>query len=251
MSAMSPIRRTPPWETERVRTRHLLPVLLATLLALTGCTGGSDSSEPKGGDTDKLQARLDTAKKTLDTAETINITLATKRLPDGITGLLSATGKGNHSPAFTGKVNVVTGGSSLGADVVAVDGKVWAKTGFLPDFTVIDPQDLKAPDPAALVSADKGISQILVKTTKLRDAGQSRDGKDVLTTIKGTLPGDVVATIIPSATADQEFQVTYRLDDDDELRDATLSGAFYPGGGTVTYTVSLSTSDTPVSITKP
>lgn len=234
-----------------MRTRHLLPVLLAAVLVLTGCTGGSDSPETEGGDTGKLQARLDTAKETLDAAETINISLATKSLPDGITGLLSATGKGNHSPAFTGKVDVVTGGASLGADVVAVDGKVWAKTGFLPDFTEIDPKDLKAPDPAALVSADRGISQLLVKTTKLSDGGQSRDGKDVLTTIKGTLPGDVVSTIIPSAADDQTFGVTYRLDDDDELRDATLSGAFYPEGGKVTYTVTLSTSDTPVSITKP
>ncbi|AWB92063.1 LppX_LprAFG lipoprotein [Aeromicrobium chenweiae] len=234
-----------------MRTRHLLPALLATVLVLTGCSGGSDSSEATGGDEAKLQERLATAKKTLDTAETINLALSTKQLPDGITGLLSAKGKGNHSPAFTGTVNVVTGGASLGADVIAVDGKVWAKTGFLPDFTAIDPDDLKAPDPAALVSADAGISQILVKTTKLRDGGQSRDGKDVLTTIKGVLPGDVVATIIPSASAGQTFQVTYRLDDDDELRDATLSGKFYPEGGKVTYTVAVSTSDTPVSITKP
>lgn len=231
-----------------MRTRQLVPVLLACALALSGCSGGD---EGEGSDPTQLQSRLTSAKKTLDAAETVEISLSTKSLPDGITGLLSAKGKGNHSPAFTGKVTVVTGGASVGADVIAVDGKVYAKTGFLPEFTDIDPDDLKAPDPASLLSADDGISQVLVKTRKLSGGGQSRDGKDVLTTIKGTLPGDVVATIIPSAAADQTFAVTYRLDDDDRLRDATLSGSFYPEGGKVTYTVAVTTSDTPVTITKP
>ena len=35
----------------------------------------------------------------------------------------------------------------------------------------------------------------------LAEGKQSRDGKDVLTTITGTLPGSVVRTIIPSANA--------------------------------------------------
>ncbi|MFI5428806.1 LppX_LprAFG lipoprotein [Aeromicrobium sp. UC242_57] len=237
-----------------MRIRHLLPALLASTLFLAGCTGSSDSSDAsddKGGDASALTARLASAKEALDSAETIDISLATKSLPDGITGLLSAQGKGNHSPAFKGKVTVITGGSSLGADVIAVDGKVYAKTGFAPNFVTIDPKDLKAPDPASLLSTDAGISQILVKTESISDGGQSRDGKDVLTTVKGTLPGTVVATIIPSAASDQTFKVTYRLDDDDQLRDATLTGQFYPEGGDVTYTVGLATSDTPVTITAP
>lgn len=237
-----------------MRIRHLLPVLLASGVFLAGCTGSSDSSDDsgkKGGDAAELTSRLATAKKTLDSAETIDISLATKSLPDGITGLLSATGKGNHSPAFEGKVTVITGGSSLAADVIAVGGKVYAKTNFAPTFLTIDPASLKAPDPASLLSADKGISQILVKTEAVTEGGQSRDGKDVLTTIKGTLPGSVVATIIPSAAAGQTFTVVYRLNDKDELRDATLTGKFYLEGGDVTYTVGLQTSDAPVTIKAP
>lgn len=235
-----------------MRTRHLLPVLLTTGLLISGCSGSSDSSDGDSGGTAKeLSARLAAAKATIDDAETIDITLSTKNLPDGITGLLSAKGKGNHSPAFTGKVTVVTGGASLGADVIAVGGKVYAKTGFLPGFTAIDPAQLKAPDPASLFAAEDGITQILVKTDDLAEGGQSRDGKDVLTTITGTLPGSVVRTIIPSAAADGTFAVTYRLDDDDELRDAALTGAFYPGGGKVSYTVTLKTSDAPVTIEAP
>jgi lipoprotein LprG len=235
-----------------VRTRHLIPALVATGLLLTACSGGSDSSDggaSKGGD--DLAGRLAEAKTGLDGAETISISLATKKIPDGITGLLSATGKGNHSPAFTGKVTVITGGASLGADVIATGGKVYAKTGFLPTFAPIDPASLKAPDPAMLLDPDNGITQILVKTEGLKEGDKSRDGKDVLTTITGTLPGDVVRTIIPSADASKAFTVAYRVDDDDRLRDATLTGPFYPGGDEVTYTVTLSTSKTPVTIEAP
>jgi len=237
-----------------VRIRHLIPALLASGLLLAGCTGSSDSSDGGGGDADSadnLAARLATAKTTLDSAETISIKLATKSIPDGVTGLLSAEGTGNHSPAFEGTVTVVTGGASLGAEVIATGGKVYAKTGFLPDFTPIDPATLKAPDPATLLRADGGITQILLETDTLTEDGQSRDGKDILTTIKGTLPGEVVQGIIPSAAADGIFTVSYRLDDSDVLRDATIRGPFYPGGDAVAYTVTLGTSDTPVTIEAP
>ena len=234
-----------------MRTRHLLPALLTTGLLLSCCSGSSDDDKGDGADTTELADRLAAAKTTIDEAETVSIKLATKRLPDGITGLLSAEGKGNHSPAFTGTVTVVTGGASVGADVIAVNGQVYAKTGFLPGFTSIDPAQLKAPDPASLLSTDAGITQILVKTDDLAEGKQSRDGKDVLTTITGTLPGGVVRTIIPSANASAMFTVTYRLDEDDELRDTTLTGQFYPGGDKVSYTVTLATSDTPVTIEAP
>ncbi|MET0819907.1 MAG: LppX_LprAFG lipoprotein [Aeromicrobium sp.] len=233
-----------------MRNRHLIPALLAAGLLLSACTGSSDTSDGSDGG-GGLTARLADAKKTLDGAETISISLSTKNIPDGVTGLLSASGKGNHSPAFTGKVTVVTGGASLGADVIATGGRVYAKTGFLPDFTAIDPETLKAPDPAALLKADGGITEILTSTEKLTEDGQSRDGKDVLTSIKGSLPGSIVSTIIPSASPSKDFAVTYRLDDDDVLRDATISGPFYPGDETVTYTVALKTSDTPVTIKAP
>lgn len=230
-----------------MRIRLLILPLIASVLVAGGCSGSSDSTV----DPAKLQARLTEAKKTIDDAETITISLATKSLPSGVTGLLSAKGKGNHSPAFEGKVTVVTGGTSLGAEVVALDGQVYAKTSFAPVFLTIDPASLKAPYPASLLARDTGITQILAKTDKLTQGGQSRDGKDVLTTIKGILPGSLVRDIIPSAAADQTFAVTYRLDDTDVLRDATLTGAFYPQGGDVTYTVVLTTSDTPVTIEKP
>lgn len=223
-------------------------VAAALTLTLTACTGGDDG----GGETDTgaLADRLATAQKTLDAAETIDLTLATKELPNGVTGLLSAKGQGNHTPAFQGTVTVVTGGASLDADVIATGGSVWAKTGFSPAFLAIDPATLKAPDPASLFAAGKGVSGLLTATEDLEDGGEKRDGSDVLSTITGTLEGGDVQALIPSADVDGSFDVEWRLDDDDALRDATVKGPFYDDSD-VTYTLTVSTSDEPVEITKP
>ncbi|MDQ3664672.1 MAG: hypothetical protein M3353_08460, partial [Actinomycetota bacterium] len=80
---------------------------------------------------------------------------------------------------------------------------------------------------------------------------QSRDGEDVLTTIDGSLPGEVVESLIPSADPAAGFDVTYRLDGDDDLRGASITGPFYPGGGDVTYDLEVTASDEPVDIALP
>lgn len=227
---------------------RIFTVILAVTVAigLAGC-GGSDT-KPAAND---LAPRLAKAKTALDGAETIHLKLSTTKLPSGVNGLLSADGNGNHSPAFKGKVKVVASGASLGADVIAVGGTVYAKVSFSPTFLTIDPASLKAPDPAALVATTGGVSDLLIKSTKLSDNGKSRAGSLVLTSIKGTLPGAVVQSLVPSANAAKPFMVTYRLTDKDELYDATITGPFYPGADSLTYTVSVTTSSTPVTITKP
>ena len=230
-----------------MRTRLLALALVALLIPLAGC-GGKDSGKT---DDSTLAPRLAKAKAVIDGAETISVELSTRSLPSGVTGLLSATGQGNHTPAFKGKVKVITGGASLGADVVAVGGKVYAKTGFAPIYLTVDPASLQAPDPATLIETSGGISDLLIKTTKLSDGGKTRDGSTILRSIKGTLPGDIVQSVVPSADAGKTFTVTYRLTDKDELRDATITGPFYPDAGNITYTVKVSTSETPVTITKP
>lgn len=230
------------------RRRPLAALAAATLLTLLAACSGNDGGST---DTAALQERLDTAKTAIDDAETIELALSTDSVPDGVSGLLSATGKGNHSPAFEGDVKVSTGGSSLSAEVIAVDGTVYAKTSIAPVFLTIDPASLKAPDPAVLFDPEDGVSSILQQTDDLAEGDRSRDGQDVLTTITGTLPGSVVARILPTADEDAEFEVSYRLDDDDVLRDARMSGPFYGESSSVTYSLSLTTSDEPVEIAAP
>ncbi len=222
--------------------------LALTALLLTGCTGGDEESVA---DPAELADRLSTARSQIDDAESLELSLTTKELPQGTTGLLSAEGRGNHDPAFEGEVTVVTGGTSLDADVVSVDAELYVKTGFSPTFMTFDPDSLGAPDPASLLDPEDGVSRILELTEDLGQDGRSRDGEDVLTTVEGSLPGDVVSSLLPTADESGTFTVRYRLTDDDELRDASLSGPFYEGADDVTYRLRLVTSGDPVEITAP
>jgi lipoprotein LprG len=231
-----------------LRRLTLVLVVLLTGGLITAC--GPDTSDPQE-KRDLLLERLTEARSKIDEAETINLTLGAKTLPDGTSGLLSATGSGNHSPAFKGTVKVITGGATVTAEVVAVGSEVMAKPSFAPMFLTIDPASLKAPNPAALFESATGFSQLLVETKGLKEGEKSRDGKDILTTITGTIPGSIVRAILPSADTAASFPVTYRLTDDNELRDASITGPFYPGIADVTYDLSVTTSKDPISITLP
>ena len=228
-----------------------LTILLTALLTaglLAGC--GPDKSDPRV-QRDLLKERLTEARANIDEAETINLSLSAKNLPDGTSGLLSATGSGNHNPAFKGNVKVITGGATVTAEVVAVGSEVMAKPSFAPIFLKVDPASLKAPNPASLFETSVGFSQVLVETKGLKEGAKSRDGEDVLITITGSIPGSIVRAILPSADPKASFPVTYRLTEDNELRDASISGPFYPGVADVTYDISVTTSSEPVSITLP
>ncbi len=220
-------------------------MLLSSALLMTACTGDDSDSAP-------ADERLDAAATALAEATSLEISLSTKALPSGVTGLLSATGVGDHSPAFSGDVQVVAGGATIGAEVIAVDGKVWAKTGFSPVWAPLDPQTFGAPDPAALVGADvdSGLAGLLGATEDVKLGNRSRDGDEVLTQITGTLPGEEVAALIPTADKNSDFAITYRLTDDDELHDAKVKGPFY-GDDDVTYTLTIEPSDDAVSIEAP
>lgn len=227
-------------------TRRLLPAVLVTgALLLSACTGDDSDSAP-------ADERLDAAIADYADAESLEISLTTAALPSGVKGLLSAKGVGNHSPAFDGDVEVVAGGASIGAEVIAVDGKVWAKTGFSPLWAPLDPASFGAPDPAALVGTDaeSGVAGLLGVTEDLEVGDKSRDGDDVLTEITGKIPGAEIAELIPTAGKDTDFTVVYRLTDDNEMHDAKITGPFY-GGDDVTYTLTIDADDDPVTIEAP
>ena len=225
--------------------RLALVVVLA--LPVAGCTDDGGPDEPVG----DVQDRLDAAKATLDDAASISIDLSTDALPDGTTGLLSATGVGTHDPAFDGDVTVAVAGAEQDAEVVAVDGEVQAKLGFTPDYIPVDPASLGAPDPANFFSRETGVSNFLASTVDPVEGEQTRDGEEVLTQVTGSLPGDVVKDVVPTADANAEFDVIYDLSDDDVLRSATITGPFYPGGEDVTYDLTAEASDEAVTITAP
>ena len=102
-----------------------------------------------------------------------------------------------------------------------------------------------------VMDPETGFSSLLVETEGLEQGDQVRggtDNRDILTTYSGTVAGDVVSGIIPSATG--EFDATYTVSDDDELRSMELTGDFY-GAGSMTYAISFADYGTEPTITAP
>jgi len=206
-----------------------------TALALSSCSG--DEATPEEDEKSPAEV-LAQAKQTLDDTSGVRLNLATTDLPTGVTGITKAVGVGTHAPAFEGSITVVLSGNTFEVPVVAVDRKVYAQLPLTPGWQDVDPTEYGAPDPAGLMSPDAGFSSLLSATTGL-EAGESvRGGQtntEILTEYTGTVPDTAVKNIIPGASGD--FDATYTVTDDGELREAELTGVFYKGSPSMTYTI--------------
>jgi len=214
------------------RTAAVSVVLaLAFPFALTAC-GGSNAPAAK----DKSpQAVLAEAKQKFDDAKSVHLALTTADKPTSGDAVLGADGTLTHQPAFDGKVTVVLGGFNAAVPVIAVDGKVYAKLPLTPKYVAINPSEYSSPDPADFADPAKGISGLLLKLQGARKSGQTRNGDQVLTTYSGTLSGDLVKPIIPSASASGSYKTTVGIDQDGRIATLTISGGFFAHDGDVTY----------------
>ncbi len=225
--------------------RTLTGCTLAAALVLSGCS--SDARESEQSPEEVLSA----AKTTLDETSGVRISLSTKELPPTVDGILKAEGVGTHDPAFKGDLKVASGGVTADVPVIAAQGKVFAKLPFTTRFVDVDPAAYAAPDPAGLMEADGGLSSLLTAAEDVEEGKQVRSGEDVLASYTGTVPGDVVASIIPSASPETDFEARFTVDDEDRLREAVLTGAFYPKADEVTYTITFDEYGTTADITLP
>src|SRR4029079_1182756 len=165
---------------------------------------------------------LAAAKKTLDETSGVNISMSTEDLPNGVTGITAADGTAVHPSAFEGTFKLSVSGLPADADVIAVDGKTYAKNSLLlPEWTQIDPSDYGAPDPAKLMDPDGGFSGLLAAAEDVKVGDSVRggeDNKEILTEYTGTISSDAVEALVP--TAEGDFDFTYTISEDDELREA-------------------------------
>jgi lipoprotein LprG len=229
------------------RATRLLTVLLVPLLAFPVACSGDEGEAAAETPADVLAE----AKKQLDETSGVTLSLTTEKLPDGVDGVLEATGVGTHAPAFDGDITLLVNSLSVDLPVVAVDGKVHAKLPFTTTFAEVDPADYGAPDPAGLMSTEGGISGWLTAAEGVTEGDEVRDGERVLTSYTGTIPGDAVASVIPSADKSADFAATFRIDQDGRLDSTEVGGPFYGAKGDVGYTVKLSDYGTEKDITKP
>ncbi len=239
-------RRTGQRPGGRLRAARLVLPALVPLLLTVACSGESDDVAER-----TPEQVLAAAKQRLDDTSGVHVAVSTEKLPSGVAGVLGAEGVGLHPPAFEGTLHVVAEGITADVDVIAVDGAVYAKLPFTGRFTEVDPADYNAPDPAALMAPEGGLSSLLTAAEQVARGEQRRDGASVLTTWTGTVPGQAVAAVIPTAATGAAFDASFAIDDDQLLHSATLTGPFYPDADPVTYTLSFEKYGTTATITAP
>ena len=224
--------------------RVLATCALALALPLSACGEAGGEDRPP-------EEVLAAAKTALDETSGVRVGLSTEELPPGVDGIVSARGIGTHDPGFEGDLKVATGGITADVPVVAAQGKVFAKLPFTTKYVEVDPAAYGAPDPAGLMAPEGGLSSLLTAAEEVEEGEQVRSGEDVLSSFSGTVPGDAVAAVIPSASAEAEFDARFTVDASDRLREAVLTGPFYPDADEVTYTITFDQYDTSEDITLP
>ncbi|WP_341241421.1 LppX_LprAFG lipoprotein [uncultured Nocardioides sp.] len=236
-----------------MRAPTLAALTAAGLLGLGGLSACSSDDEGAADDAPSAQEVLAEAKTTLDETSGVQVSLVTDDLPEGVEGLLSAEGVGTPSPAaFDGVITVRFAGFEPEVPVVAVDDVVYAQVPLTTGWSQIDPAEYGAPDPSGLLGPEGGFSSLLTSTDDLEAGEQVRggtDNRDVLTTYTGTISQEVAATIIPSAEGD--FDASYAVTDEGELRSMELTGAFYGDGESMTYTIDFDDYGSSPEITAP
>lgn len=232
----------------RIPGKVVALVLALCAGSLAACTDGANTPAP----TQQTPAqRLAAAKQQVDAAKTIHLKLASSNVPKGATGITSGDGWGAHPPAFKGTLKGSFSGIPADVDIVSVGGEVWAKLPFVPGMNKIDPKAFGVPDPAALFATDTGLSSLLTATKNPTEGQQVRSGKEVLTTITGTIPGSKVADLFLIGDRNGTFDATYGLTEANQLRQVELTGPFFDTSTKSTYTLTLDQYGTPVTIEKP
>jgi lipoprotein LprG len=235
-----------------MRTKgKLAAAVLSALCLVTVASCSSDAGQAPGQTQLSPAQRLAAAKAKVDAAPSVHLTLASTDVPQGANGVVSADGWGKHPPAFKGTFKVTVSGVQADAEITSLEGKVYAKLPLVPGTHEIDPKTFNLPDPAVLFSTDKGLTTLLTATGSPTAGAQVRQGSEVLTTIKGSLPGMAVTDLFLIGDSSGSFTATYGITDSQELRQVVLTGPFFGAGTSSTYTLTLDKYGQPVTITKP
>ena len=211
---------------------------------LAACSGEPEAPEPAPAE------RLALAKAQADAATSVHVVVISRDVPDGAEGVMGLDATGTHTPAFTGTVTARIRGIVASVDAVAIGPDLWLKLPFTSRFVKTEPAEWGLPSPVRLFSTENGLSSLLTRTENAVDAGQVREGEEVLRTVTGTVPGTHVTELLATGDAAGTYQVSFGLTDTDVLRKASLSGPFFPGA-TSTYDVTFDRYGEPVEITPP
>jgi lipoprotein LprG len=217
---------------------------LVTVALVAGCSGGSGS----GGGPDEL---LTGARAKLDQTNSVHFTLTSADVPGGGTRLTGGAGVIARPASFQGKLALLLNGSQVSVDLTSVNGKVYAKLPFSATYQVVDPATFGLSDPARLIDARTGVSQMFTQLKNMKEGKKQRIGGDVVTEVDGTLPGTLVDDLLTSADPAQPVQAALFVTETKELRQVRLTGPFFVKGTNSTFTLLLDRYGQKVTIAVP
>lgn len=219
---------------------------VAAVALLAACTAGeADEADDPG-------AALAEAKAALDAATSVHVVVTSEGVPPGVTGLRGGEGTAARPASFAGDLEVSVSGALVTVGVISVDGTVYAKTPFGPEYAPTDPAQFGLTDPADLLDPDTGVSSLLPAATDARFGAEARVDGEVVREVSAQIPGDVVETVLTSADPSVPVDAVFRLaGDTGELRGAELTGPFFDADTNSTYTIVLDGYGEPVDITAP
>ena len=233
-----------------MRPHALAAGVLALALAVAGCSGeeGNAEAETPAGPQEQLAA----AQAVLEAADAMTIELTSTDVPTDVNGVRSATGVGvvdGDTIKFAGDIEGRINGVTATVGLICIGPDAYMKL-FTPDYAPVDLEELGAPNPTTFLDPESGLASLMGATTDVAEGERTREGREILRQITGTLPGDRVEALLRLGGPDRTFDVTYGLSDDDELRSAVLEGEFYDGTQS-TYTLLLTDYGQSVPIERP
>lgn len=220
---------------------------IALFVLLAGC--GSD--DKTSGSTATAGEELEQSIALLQKAPSWTVEIKADESPSDVNTLSFARGVGDMSPAFEGDVTVVANGSAIEAEVISVDGKVFAKTSLSPRFSPLDPASIGAPDPAQFFTAENGILALMANATEITYGEEIRQDMMILQSIKAKIPGANMSKFLPGSDPAGIFSAEFFIDKDKNLQRITLTGPFYANHGESKYTIKVTASDSTIDIKAP
>jgi lipoprotein LprG len=219
-----------------------LTAMLAAALFVSGCSS-KKAAEPLPDAAGLVQQSIQTTKGLKSAHLEIAVTGKLEGLP-----LKSLSGDLTNVPATAVKANakVVMGGSDIDADLIVLDGTLYAA--LTPDNWLDMGPAEEVYDPSVILTADTGLANLLGSLSEAKSEGFEAIGGVSTVKITGKVTPDAVNKLIPrlKATAPLPATVWIEKDAPNQLVQAELEQS---AGNSVLLT--LSDWDKPVTVTKP
>ena len=224
--------------------RAQLVVIAAVVAAITLAACGAPPADPS--------TLLRQAKHAVDSAPSAHFDLTSSPVKGSGPFITGGSGDMKRPNSFTGSLNVDFSGLALSIQVVAIGGVFYAQLPTSTSFQKTDPTAYGFGDPSTFLDPNHGLSNLLTICTQPSLGSDDRNNGEALHEVNCSLPGAAVASLLTDADPSQPVSATFGIATaSNQLRKVVLTGPFYMGAGTTTFTLIIDGYGKSVTITPP